>query len=163
MKTLFLAISILCISCGKLKSGYDIYKVPHTTYFVIKRDNHRLPDSILDNMKMSYYQAGSKKYVTDFGRAIDENGSTEARESGIQVTRNIGFSSSKEGIKDYYLEYPNNTRDTLYVDYNYLDDDDAYNDPCKCNYPFRAIQFNGQVPGIDSLYKFARVYILNKR
>jgi hypothetical protein len=96
-------------------------------------------------------------YMDDFARATEDG-----KDLGVLVTRNIGFTSSNDNIKTYYLEYPNSKTDTIYVDYKYLNQDEAYRDPCLCHYPLKQLKFNGKIAERDTTIKVANVYLFIK-
>jgi hypothetical protein len=99
--------------------------------------------------------------VPDFARASNEGG-FNARDAGIQVSRVIGLSSGDSGIKDYYLEYPDGSKDTLYVDYQHISFDAAKKNSCKCEYPMRPVKYNQQTSSLDSLTTQQPVYLFKK-
>ena len=107
---------------------------------------------------LSYYENGNKKAVSDFLPAIDGFDTL-----GILTTRDIGFISGDDGIKNYLLEYPDGTTEDLFVDYRYLSQAEAKKDPCVCHYPFRSINYKGKTlsadPYISSL-GMSNVYVL---
>lgn len=160
MKLLFaLLLASSITACGK---KYEPYPMPHTLYFIIKHNGVHLSDNTLDSMRLSYYINNSKKYVLDFTRATNEDG-IPARELGVQLTREVGNISGEQGIKNFYLEYPNGDVDTLYVDYQHLSDRAGAKDPCGCLYPFKGILFNDVEPGLASDIPDVKIYQLNKR
>ena len=156
-------MAIISFTC-KRNIGDGPYLPPHGFFFLIKKNGAKLPDSILDNVKLYYYQNGVKTYVSDFGRAINE-GDFHARDSGILATRNIGYSSGNDGVKTYFLEYLYGyfgPQDTLYADIPHLSEKDARRDPCYCYYPIREIKFNGQVAYTDPSIVWEPVYLFYK-
>jgi hypothetical protein len=162
---LFITVLIVLSSCKKpyWKDNTDIYQVPYTLFFMVKKNNQALPDSVLENMKLAYYQNGVKKYVSDFTRGINEGG-FNAHDEGIQATRNIGLISGNENIKLFYLEYPDNTKDSLYVDYRHINFDDAKKHPCRCEYPMQPVKFNNLAASVDSsLLSIQRVYLFQRQ
>ena len=54
------------------------------------------------------------------------------------------------------------TSDTLIVDYKKLNQEDACNHPCKCNYPLESVKFNGIAAIVDTTIKEQQVYLFNK-
>lgn len=155
---LFLLLSVSALTSSTCKKDFGGPYIPaHSLFFLIKKGGARLPDSILNNMQLYYYQGGSKKYLSDFTRGINEGG-FQAYDLGIQTTRNIGYISGNENTKDYYLEYPDGSLDTLFVDYRHLSESDAKNDPCYCYYPLREVKFNGQVAATDPSITVQKVY-----
>lgn len=146
------------MQCSKYgKCAFDTYLVPHSLFFIVKKNDQRLDDVTLNSIKLFYNKGVSKLYVSDFIR-----GSDEGYNLGVLTTRDIGFKSADEGIKNYYLEYINGDLDTLFVDYKRLSQEDACNHVCKCNYPLESVKFNGKVVEIDSSIKQQKVYIFIK-
>jgi hypothetical protein len=150
------------MQCSKYeKCAFGTYLVPHSLIFIIKTDNQRLSDATLDNMKLFYLKSNSKFYINDFYRSTNE-GEYKFYDLGLQGTRDIGLKSGDEEIKEYYLEYNNGDLDTLFVDYKKLNQEDACNHVCKCNYPLELVKFNGKVAIRDSSIKIQKVFIFNK-
>src|SRR5690625_10299 len=120
-KTIFILIllGLVSLNCKKKMPKYyppGPYIVPHTLLFLINRKGKQLPDSVLKYLKLSYFNKGKKYYVKDFLPAIKP-----LDNMGIMTTRDIGMLSSKGNrIKTYYLEYPDEDVDTVYVDYDYI-------------------------------------------
>ncbi len=160
-RSLFLIFlwSALSITCNKDFNGP--YLPPHSIFFVIKSNGARLPDSVLNNMRMYYYENNIKKYVTDFTRAVNEAG-VQAYDLGIQTTRNIGFISGDENIKTYYLDYEYGPDDTLFVNYVHLTEKQAKRDPCYCYYPLKEVKYNGVVASLDLSLNNIKAYLFNK-
>jgi hypothetical protein len=111
----------------------------------------------LNSIKLFYYKDVTKVYVNDFIR-----GSEEGYNLGVLTSRDIGSKSGDEGIKDFYLEYTGGDIDTLFVDYKKLNQVDACNHPCKCNYPLESVKFNGIEAIVDTTIKVQKVYLFNK-
>jgi hypothetical protein len=152
-------ISIL-LSCKK-SNNYGPQVIPDSLIFVIKKDGNRLSDSILNNMKMSYFENGIKNYMSDFVRATNE-GPYNGYDLGIQGSRLVGILSSEKGIKNYFLEYPDGSQDTLYVDYRLLKENEAKKDPCYCYYPLTAVNYNHTTPNMDTSIKWQKVFLFSK-
>lgn len=147
-------------SCNK-KDPLGPQVINNSIFFLVKINNQRLPDSVLNNMKMSYYLSGQKKYVDDFTRGINEGGFM-ANDMGIQTTRDVGTYSGDNNVKNYYLEYPNGTIDTLFIDYRHVSYNEASTNSCYCYYPLVDVKFNSVVAQIDSSITQQRVYRFNK-
>ncbi|HWR32976.1 MAG TPA: hypothetical protein VN451_05605, partial [Chitinophagaceae bacterium] len=108
-------------------------------------------------LKLSYFEAGQKKYLTDFSRATDQG-----YDLGIMTTRNIGSTSGDNNVKDYYLEYPNGAKDTLLVDYRHVSYNEAKNNSCYCYYPLEQVKYNGVVATPDPTITQQKVYRFDK-
>ncbi len=152
---------ISMVACNK-KTPLGPQVINSSLIFLVKKNNQQLPDSILSNMKMSFYQNGSKLYQQDFVRAVNE-GPFYGADLGVMGPRNIGVTSGDNGVKDYYLGYPDGSRDTLFVDYQHVNYNEAKNNSCYCYYPLVGLRFNGQVPSLDSSIKEQNVYLFKKR
>jgi hypothetical protein len=146
----FVFVSLLFFSCSKYTKGAcQFYNPPSALFFLLKKDGQILPDTILQNVKLSYYVNGVKSYIPDLSEATDFYAG-----QGILATRDIGFLS----IKTYYLEYPNNwNTDSLYVDYI------APSISTNCLYILDTVKFNTQLAPIDTTFKYEPVYVLNKQ
>lgn len=164
MKTILALLIIMTIlqssSCNK-KDPLGPQIINNSLIFVLKKNNNRLPDSILNNIKMYYYTNGQKIRMSDLERGIDE-GTFLANSLGILATRNIGATSGDDNIKSYYLEYPNGTQDTLFVDYRHVSYNEAVNNNCYCYYPLIEVRYNGQVAPIDTSISAQKVYLFKK-
>ena len=156
----FAAFIVAEFSCNK-NPRFGPLVVPSSLIFLVKKAGDRLPDSILNNMKLYYYQNGTKKYFTDFIRGINE-GDFQAYDSGVQTTRNIGFTSGDDNIKTYYLEYPSGQQDTLFIDYRHVGEDEAFHNSCYCYFPLQLVKFDGQVAITDPTITQQKVYLFSK-
>ena len=157
--TLFCIIFITACSSSVIS---NVRLIPYSIFFKLIKNGNRLPDSVLDNLKLSYYQNGTKNYISDFIRCINEGG-VNARDLGFMTTNLIGVTSGNDNIKDYYIEYPNGTKDTLYVDYRHVSTADGEKDSCFCLYPLKQLKFNGLIPQIDTTIKIQTIYIFNTK
>ena len=163
--TTVLLITFSCLiiaACSKSNEYNNLRSIPYSIFLKITKNGNRLPDSVLDNLKLSYYQNGSKKYISDFIRCINEGG-INARDLGFMTTNIIGINSGDYNIKDYYIEYPNGTNDTLFVDYRHLSTADAANDSCACLYPLKQLKYNGIKPKLDTTIKYQTMYIFESK
>lgn len=131
--------------------------INNSLVFLLKKGGNRLPDSILNNTKLVYFLNGQKNYLSDFARGINE-GPFQAYDLGVLTTRNIGSSSGDNNVKEYYLEYPNGTKDTLFVDYRHVSYNEAINNSCYCYYPLEQVKYNGVVATLDSTITQQKVY-----
>ena len=153
-----LVLFFLQMHCSKYdKCAFDTSLVPHSLFFIVNKSHQRLDDITLNSIKLFYYKDVNKVYVSDFIR-----GSEEAYNLGVLTSRDIGSISGDEGIKDFYLEYLGGDIDTLFVDYKKLNQEDACNHPCKCNYPLESVKFNGVAAIPDTSIKVQKVYLFNK-
>ena len=153
-----LALATLASQCTH-KKGPQV--IPSSFGFIIKQNGLRLEDSILNNMKLFCFKNNAKTYISDFIRGINE-GPFNALDLGVQTSRDIGNKSGDDGIKDFYLEYPNGDIDTLYVNYNKLSGNDAAKHPCYCYYPLEEVKFNGVTASLDTSIKVQAVYLFKK-
>lgn len=133
------------------------YLVPHTFNFIVKTNGMRLPDSILNNLRLFYLSDNSRQYVSDFGRA-----GSDGYNLGAMLTRDIGLKSGNNNIKDYYLEYPGGSIDTLFVDYRHYTACEADTSKCGCIYPLYAVKYKGAAAPIDTSIHQIQVFLFNK-
>ncbi len=154
---IYLSISIFVFAvllfdegCKK-GSACHYFSMPNSLFILLTQGGKRLPDSILDYTKISYYQDGNKKYLTDFTHA-----GLEWNALGIMTTRDIGSASAGLGIKTYFIEYPDATKDTLYADY------ESPSPSTSCVYVLHTIKYNGMLIKQDTTYKGGEVYVFNK-
>jgi hypothetical protein len=152
--TFAILLTLTLFGCSREKGPIV---VPDSLFFVLKHNNVRLDDQILDNIRLYYYRSGVKTYVIDFTRATEEGYNL-----GVITTRRIGDYSADENIKDYYLEFPNSDIDTLFVDYKHLKQNEAFNNPCYCYYPLQAVKFNGVNAIPDPSITLQKVYRFDK-
>ncbi|GAA4738547.1 hypothetical protein GCM10023229_17100 [Flavisolibacter ginsenosidimutans] len=133
------------------------YLLPYTFYFVLKINGQRLADSTLNNLRLYYLSNGTKNYVYDFGRA-----GSDGYNLGAMLTKDIGYKSADNNIKDYYLEFSNADIDTLFVDYKHYSICEADTSACYCLYPRLSIKYNGQTASYDPAIPQQQVYLFNK-
>lgn len=161
-KIIILLCCIAVFSSCERESVFGPRVIPYSLLFLIKENGVRLPDSVLNNMKLFYLQNGGKKYVYDLRRGINE-GPFAAYDLGVQVTSNVGDLSAEAGIKNYFLEYPSGDIDTLFVNYVSVNTQQAQQEPCFCYYPLREVKFNGVAVGLDTSIYYQTVYGFEKR
>lgn len=143
-------VALLVLTNGCKKRNLDPndlngpYIPPHTLYFTVKENNQLLPDSILRNVSLEYFnEAGTRYYVGDFNY-VDTLGMR------LFTTRQVGNLSSRGNFKTYYLSYPSGQFDTLFIDYEYLPRPQADTTTCYCFYPLRHVSFNGTPAPLDA-------------
>lgn len=156
MKTILMFLAATILISGSCRKRKGALIVPDSLFFVIKQNGLRLPDSVLNNMKLYYFKFGNKIYMPDFIR-----GSEDGYNLGVQTTRQIGHVSGDDNIKDFYLEYASGDIDTLYVDYQYIGEA-AYDHPCYCYYPMGVVKYNGNIASPDPSITQQRVYRFDK-
>lgn len=142
--------SMLLVTCGKNSNTCHWAAEPPDFIFQINHNGKIIPDSILNEIKISYYQNGIKKYIPDLGTATDTNYINR----GLMGSREIGTFENQT----FFLEYSNGFAiDTLIV--NNLLPTPATN----CQYKVKQIRFDNQTPLIDTSFKFSwPVYIFIK-
>ena len=160
MKTVLIIIAASILVGGSCRKRKGAIIVPDSVFFIIKQNGQRLDDNTIDNMKLYYWKSGTKTYLTDFIRGINE-GDFYAYDLGVQTTRQIGFVSADDHIKDFFLEYSNGDIDTLYVDYQYIGED-AYDHSCYCYYPRGEVKYNGAIAARDMSIPQQYVYRFDK-
>lgn len=118
-------------------------------FFQIKINGEILPDSVLNNLKISYIQNGTKKYISDLGQAVDYYANM-----GIMTTRSIG----SMGVQSYNLEYNNGfATDTLFADYS------SETPSTNCQYLLRQIKFNNITVVGATTFSYQPVYVFYKK
>lgn len=123
-----------------------IYPLASAFTFVVKENGKRLTDSVLDGAKLTYYEFGQTKYVNDFRRADQYYGFEE----GVMDTQEISIVSGVKKVKNFLLVYPDGTFDSLYVNIDYLTEEEALANACRCLYPIKEIRFNNKIATVDS-------------
>jgi hypothetical protein len=159
MKQLFIFSLSLCLvnySCYK-KCAFSTYDVPFSLFFIVKENGSRISDNLLNQVKLYYYKDSNKIIIPDFIR-----GTEEGFDLGVLTSREIGFISGEDNIKNYFIDYNNGDIDTLYIDYKSLSQEDACNHPCRCCCPLELVKFNGKIAALDSTIKVQKVYVFNK-
>jgi hypothetical protein len=160
-KLLLYLLLFLHFSCKKSESNdcnaFGVAAPPSGFYFIIKQNNSRLPDSILNNLKLSYFIGGNKFYISDFSRA-----GSEGYNLGAMASWEIGLKSADSNIKDYFIEFPSGDIDTIYVDYKHYTACQADTSSCHCIYPRIGVKYNGQWASYDPSVTQQQVYLFNK-
>lgn len=157
-----LFITACLLSCKKkMCCAPPVSNEPLPLFFIMKNGNQKLLDSTVERMKIYYYQKGAKKYLNDVKAPQGEDSSHN--NDGRMAASSIGVIGVADSVKNFYFEYPDNTTDTLLLDYKTITEDEANNNPCRCLHPLHVIKFNGKVPTKDTSYKYVEVYIFNKQ
>lgn len=164
MKKLYFILAVISISrCNCYDDcAFGTYDIPHSMNYIIKYNNSRLSDEILDNIKIYYFNDNFRTTMPDLRRPNNEI-NVLYYDLGVMTTREIGFISGEKLIKDFFIAYPNGDMDTLFVDYKSLSGEEACKHPCKCCCPIELIKFNGEIAQIDTSIKDNIVYIFNKK
>lgn len=147
---IFICIFLSFSSCKK--KGCHWASVPDTLILEFRQYGSQLPDSILQKVKLSYFDNGTKKYISDLAVASDSTSSN----LGLMGTRNIGSISSGSNNK-FYIEFQNGwSKDSIYM--HYIPPSEKTN----CSYKQEPLKFNNQIAPIDTSFHFGSpVYILN--
>lgn len=144
-------LTIGLTSCSKSQNKCHYVSPPRSFFFLLKKNGNRLPDSILDNIRIAYMKNGSKLYITDLVRATGDG-----REMGILTTRLIGTLSADNNIKPFSIEYPDGTVDDLFIDYS------PPSLSNNCVYIINQIKYNGLVSQPDPTITMQTVYTFIK-
>ena len=154
----FVWIFILSCTKGDPSPSIGPRVKPFNLVFKFIKNKEKLPDSILNNIKLSYYLNNIKQYQSIYPAADTFS------KLGIQTTDiDFGFISADDGVKNYYFEFPDGSKDTLYADYRRNTEAQAFSDTCFCYIPLKHIYINGKIPNIDSsLMMYGTVYLFNK-
>jgi len=187
-KTFILKLFSICIflwigSCSKKNTPTTQPCYPDLTPFVITIEiTHNgliFQDSILSKIKMSYYQSGVKKYVSDFkmgklyvDTSISVVGSFNAftLSAGITMANTYNADSS---VRNFYIEYPNGlSTDTMYAICKRQTCDEIAKSACGCTYPPPLVlMFNNVNAILDTALTlkaggcincYANIYLLKK-
>ena len=123
----------------------------------IVQNGDKLPDSIIDNLKMYYMVGGIKHYRSPGGDSSTANhllkpsyysGNTFWDEQGVRICVNVNAFGV---IHNYwYFEFPNGDVDTLYVESREVSSKEGLKDICQCNNPFTVIKYNGRDAEINT-------------
>jgi hypothetical protein len=87
-----------------------------------------------------YYIDGVKRYVEYVFFNVSDTALDNTKYS-IATGEIMPFSWGAQQQKQYFIDWPNGTRDTLFVDYY---EDNTRNNPCCCQYPLRSMTLNGK-------------------
>jgi hypothetical protein len=156
MKYLIFIICILVFSC-KRKPEFGPNVIPNSLFFLLTESSNRLPDSILNSIKISYIKQGNKYYINDLIRATGSG-----YDIGVMTTRSVAFVSANDNIKNFNIEYYDGSSDDLFIDYIKLDLESAKKNSCFCYYPRNDIRFKNTSAILDSNIKEQQVYRFNK-
>jgi hypothetical protein len=177
---LYLLLSMVVIGICACKKGNVEDKwiptaPPNIFYFQIIHQGNTLPDSVLDSLKLYYYEDGYKieRWPNSEG-AI--NGEFIRLPSDEGINKNLNLEAygiraapyvNNWGINTvWYFEYENGDIDTLLIESNRLEYEDALLDPCYCQYPYSKIQYNGKDATIHPNLRAGdgkNVYVLEKQ
>lgn len=183
MKRLFSALIAitLMIACTKTKKS-NLIPYPDLTPFAIHIEITKggviLPDSILKNIKISYYAFGTKNYLVDnyiFKDVYDTTktiiSTIEAYDLSSLTYRPATLSFPKipgteynasdavqvnvppNPIAEYYIEYPNGLKtDTMYLVTSIQNGEQAIHSSCGCSDPPPLeLKFNGVIAPLDTV------------
>lgn len=146
-------IPIFLYSCKKSKSSKCYYSGPPPTFFfTIKQNGQILPADVLNNIKVSYFEEGIKKYVNDIYQATNYYAN-----KGVLTTRTAGILSADHNIKTFFIEYPKNiSTDTVQLDY------ETYKPSNNCLYTVKQVTLNNVVSVINTFFQYQPVYLFSK-
>ena len=163
MKNLVNILFISFLMLGCIRGGRDVRQSNQPLAFVVKKNGESLSDAILKNLKVYYFKNGNKYYTFQYSSVVPTiEYNVSDNNTIIQYLSTYIANESATGIKDYYLEYPNGDIDTVYVDYQKLDHDQAIKDPCYCYFKLVEIKFNGVRASYDPEIKSSSVYRFDK-
>lgn len=137
------SIMALVNACNKPDrcSKWDV-PPPSSFAFQIEEEGERLPDRIVAQVKCYYLQGSTRKYVQLFysdsilAEYISNQGFLIDRAAMLRV-------SGDKGVRDFFVEFPDGTVDSLYLEVDKVDLCQAKQEMCYCNYPIRAVRYNG--------------------
>ncbi len=158
MFSLFLVVFATLNSCRQ-KENPDMYHLD-INYFAyrIVQNGDKLPDSIMDGLKMYYIEGMTKYYknptVNDSATASHllkpshYSGDTYLDEQGVRVCPTLNPFGVVHNY--WYFEFPNGDVDTLYVESRNVSNKEGMQDVCQCNNPFTVIKYNGRDAEINT-------------
>lgn len=121
-------------------------------------DEQILAGSVLDQIELYYFHHNVKRQVPDFGRAPGSG-----YQAGILYSKDIVSLSANDQVKNYYLKFPDGDIDTLYVDYEWVSEDEGRKEACTCVKPLRSFLIDGKPVPLDTIRQGGMdVYRLNK-
>lgn len=157
MRRLIPLLLTLCFSCKDSFEPMGPRTIPYPVFLLIKEKNSRLPDNLLNQLRLFYLKENKRNYIYDFTRGTDGYDTL-----GIMSTVDIGFVSADQGIKDFYIDYPSGDVDTLFADFQNIPSKDASGNYCYCTTPLIELKFNGKIAIPDTSRKEQMVYLLEK-
>lgn len=126
-------------------------------YISIKQNGQYLADSVLNQVKLAYYDNGLTEIAPnrDPGGAYDillEKQYLMHRVNNFTVKLIPGLLSSstvlevinKYDINEFYLLYPDGGRDTLRIAMDKVSKEEADKERCKCLNPIRSVSYRGK-------------------
>ncbi|MBK8295893.1 MAG: hypothetical protein IPK91_01090 [Saprospiraceae bacterium] len=158
---LFLFILPFISGCDNNDCKFGPYQIPYALNFIILKNGITIDTMELNSLKISYFDNNQKKYLKEFRRGKN-NGDYKAYDIGVIEVVDMGIISGDSKIKTFYVEYSNYKPDTIFADYNSLNQEQACNHKCFCYYPLELLLFNDQIPKIDTNIKVESVYLFEK-
>lgn len=167
MKKLFLIIlSFVLFSSCSPERECEIWSVPFPpalTFQITYGDGLYYSDSILKLVWVQYELDGIMKVDSFNTKFIDEFDTI-----GLvsEYYNRLKEASAHNGVRDFYLHFPDGSMDTMYLEVEYVDDVcQAKLEDCYCNYPVRKLIYNGKeaekheladMPGVRQAHKVVR-------
>lgn len=151
-------LSLCAVSACRSKEYADKYGLDINIFsYRIVQNGDKLPDSIIDNLKMYYMVGGMKYYRSPGGDSASANhvlkpsyfsGNTFWDDEGVRICVNV---NSFGVVHNYwYFEFPDGDVDTLYVESRNVSNKEGMQDVCQCNNPFTVIKYNGRDAEINT-------------
>jgi hypothetical protein len=84
-----------------------------------------------------YYFKNNMRVYVDYVLLTRKVGDSNSRY--FISTGSVLYKSYSENIKQFYIDWPNGQKDSLYVDYT---QDDSRDNPCCCQYPLHSLRLN---------------------
>lgn len=79
--------------------------------------------------------------------------------------RYLGAISVDDKVNHFYLEFPDGSVDSIYVQSEQVSCEQGWKEKCHCTLPLRELKYNGKNVAIDDDYHLSNeqpVYIINK-
>lgn len=152
MKKIFSFCILLILFITSCKDYCRWSLPPNIFYFIIMKDGHPLPDSILDNTVM-YFINSRGEMVTNPDSLQEGPNAPDLDDTVLMfpATRtspglaNTGVMSSGYvyETRTWYLKYPDGDIDTFYVETTHIPCKKGAKNRCYCDDPYTKVEFNG--------------------
>lgn len=149
------------------------YKNTGKLYLSVKHNGVAYPDSLLDKLVLSYFNKGydvsNPNHDPDKPSYImyGDYKLYEVIGDGVIVSDYAISAALRSNIREFYLQYPDGSKDTLLISLNNIADADTAQTPCKCNAQITSITIDGNTlqsvhNNIESYMPDNDIYIIEK-
>jgi|GEM_PF-1841654 len=161
-RTLFFVCCLALAGCNKFPNRVccTVPFFDEELYFVVKHNGVALDFNTLDSSTLYYIEKGWR-YVDDPNK-IDMASTTFWEQTKLMehypgnddlaIMRSSWVTgiSSKYGIDTFYIKYPDESIDTIFLKAEKITQEQGREELCHCVSPIREIRFNGKIATIDS-------------